>query len=61
MAMMDVPLNAWLLFGHASRHFADTEVVTRRESGDVQHGDVQLGVIEDDPRGQIVAVGVHGH
>jgi fatty-acyl-CoA synthase len=35
MAMMDVPLNAWLLFGHASRHFADTEVVTRRESGDV--------------------------
>jgi fatty-acyl-CoA synthase len=35
MAMMDVPLNAWLLFGHASRHFADTEVVTRREPGDV--------------------------
>jgi acyl-CoA synthetase (AMP-forming)/AMP-acid ligase II len=35
MAMMDVPLNAWLLFGHASRHFADTEVVTCREPGDV--------------------------
>ncbi len=35
MAMMDVPLNAWLLFGHAARHFADTEVVTRRGPGDV--------------------------
>jgi fatty-acyl-CoA synthase len=35
MAMMDVPLNSWLLFGHAARHFADTEVVTRRENGDV--------------------------
>jgi fatty-acyl-CoA synthase len=34
MAMMDVPLNAWLLFGHAARHFADTEVVTRRGPGD---------------------------
>jgi fatty-acyl-CoA synthase len=35
MAMMDVPLNAWLLFGHAGRHFADAEVVTRRGPGDV--------------------------
>jgi fatty-acyl-CoA synthase len=35
MAMMDVPLNAWLLFGHAARHFAGTEVVTRRGPGDV--------------------------
>ena len=35
MAMMDVPLNAWLLFGHAARHFADTEVVTRGEPGDI--------------------------
>lgn len=35
MAMMDVPLNAWLLFGHAARHFADTEVVTRRDPGEV--------------------------
>jgi acyl-CoA synthetase (AMP-forming)/AMP-acid ligase II len=35
MAMMDVPLNAWLLFGHAARHFGDTEVVTRRGPGDV--------------------------
>ena len=33
--MMDTPLNAWLLFGHAARHFADTEVVTRRGPGDV--------------------------
>jgi len=35
MSMMDVPLNAWLLFGHADRHFGDTEVVTRRGPGDV--------------------------
>jgi hypothetical protein len=35
MAMMDVPLNAWLLFGHTSRHFAGTEVITRRELGDI--------------------------
>jgi fatty-acyl-CoA synthase len=33
--MMDVPLNAWLLFDHAPRHFADVEVVTRFESGEV--------------------------
>ncbi len=35
MGMMDVPLNAWLLFGHAARHFADTEVVTSRGPGDI--------------------------
>lgn len=35
MAVMDVPLHAWLLFRHAARHFADTEVVTRRGPGDV--------------------------
>src|SRR5437867_11506246 len=35
MTMMDTPLNSWLLFDHAPRHFADTEVVTRFESGDV--------------------------
>ena len=28
MAMMDVQLNAWLLFEHAPRHFGTTEVVT---------------------------------
>jgi fatty-acyl-CoA synthase len=28
MAMMDTPLNSWLLFGHAPRYFPDTEVVT---------------------------------
>jgi acyl-CoA synthetase (AMP-forming)/AMP-acid ligase II len=33
MAMMDVPLNAWLLFDHAPRHFADTEIVTRTATG----------------------------
>ena len=35
MAMTDVTLNAWLLFGHAGRHSAGTEVVTRRGPGDV--------------------------
>jgi fatty-acyl-CoA synthase len=35
MAMMDTPLNSWLLFEHAPRHYADTEIVTRFESGDV--------------------------
>ncbi|MHB8329998.1 MAG: long-chain fatty acid--CoA ligase [Acidimicrobiales bacterium] len=34
MAMMDTQLNAWLLFGNAPRHFADTEVVTRLASGE---------------------------
>jgi fatty-acyl-CoA synthase len=33
--MMDVPLNAWLLFDHAPRHFADVEVVTRMVDGAV--------------------------
>jgi len=33
--MMDTPLNAWLLFDHAPRHFADDEIVTRFESGQV--------------------------
>ncbi|MBV8982119.1 MAG: long-chain fatty acid--CoA ligase [Acidimicrobiia bacterium] len=33
--MMDVPLNAWLLFSHAPTHFGDVEIVTRFESGDV--------------------------
>jgi len=35
MAMMDVPLTSWLLFSHASTHFAGTEVVTRLGTGDV--------------------------
>jgi len=35
MAMMDVPLNTWMLFSHATKHFADTEVVTRLPGGDV--------------------------
>ncbi|HUO48128.1 MAG TPA: long-chain fatty acid--CoA ligase [Acidimicrobiales bacterium] len=34
MAMMETPLNAWMLFGHAPRYFADTEVVTRTVSGE---------------------------
>ncbi len=33
MAMMDIPLNTWLLFGHAPRYFPDTEVVTRFADG----------------------------
>ncbi|MFC7220210.1 long-chain-fatty-acid--CoA ligase [Streptomyces polyrhachis] len=33
MAMMDTPLNAWLLFPHAPRYFRDTEVVTRFPDG----------------------------
>jgi fatty-acyl-CoA synthase len=33
--MTDVPLNSWLLFGHAARHFAGTEVVTRLGPGNV--------------------------
>jgi len=35
MAMMDVELNSWLLFEHAPRHFASTEVVTRFDGGRV--------------------------
>ncbi|MEV6106132.1 long-chain fatty acid--CoA ligase [Streptomyces sp. NPDC051940] len=35
MAMMDTPLNAWLLFPHAARHFHGTEVVTRFADGRV--------------------------
>jgi fatty-acyl-CoA synthase len=34
MAMMDVPLNSWMLFEHAPRYFADTEIVTRTVAGD---------------------------
>jgi fatty-acyl-CoA synthase len=32
--MMHVPLNAWLLFDHAPRHFGTTEIVTQHEGGD---------------------------
>ncbi|MFJ3338942.1 long-chain fatty acid--CoA ligase [Streptomyces sp. NPDC086766] len=35
MAMMNTPLNTWLLFGHAPRYFPDTEVVTRFPDGRV--------------------------
>ncbi|MCX4452087.1 long-chain fatty acid--CoA ligase [Streptomyces sp. NBC_01340] len=35
MAMMETPLNTWLLFGHAPRYFPDTEVVTRLPDGRV--------------------------
>jgi fatty-acyl-CoA synthase len=35
MAMMDIPLNTWLLFGHAHRYFPDTELVTRFSDGRV--------------------------
>ncbi|MGH7820665.1 MAG: AMP-binding protein, partial [Candidatus Binatia bacterium] len=35
MSMMDVPLNAWLLFDRLPRHFTTTEVVTRRPDGGV--------------------------
>jgi fatty-acyl-CoA synthase len=34
--MMDVQLNAWSLFAHAQRHFAQTEIVTRLPDG-TQH------------------------
>jgi fatty-acyl-CoA synthase len=34
MAMMETSLNAWMLFGHAPRYFADTEVVTRTVGGE---------------------------
>ncbi|MGI5193584.1 long-chain fatty acid--CoA ligase [Streptomyces sp. CA-288835] len=33
MAMMDTPLNTWLLFDHAPRYFPDTEVVTQFADG----------------------------
>jgi len=33
MAMMETPLNTWLLFEHAPRYFPDTEVVTRFADG----------------------------
>ena len=33
MAMMDTPLNSWLLFDHAERHNGATEVVTLLEPG----------------------------
>ena len=31
--MMDLPLNIWLLFDHAARHYADVEVVSLMEPG----------------------------
>ncbi len=34
MAMMDVPLNSWMLFEHAPRYFADTEIVSRTVTGE---------------------------
>src|SRR3954447_1702970 len=40
--MMDIPLNVWMLFEHAPRHFADTEVVTlveRRKPHRYTYGD----------------------
>src|SRR5258708_10883797 len=33
MAMMDTPLNSWLLFDHTQRHHGATEVVTLLEPG----------------------------
>jgi fatty-acyl-CoA synthase len=33
MAMMDTPLNTWLLFGHAPRYFHDTEIVSYLPDG----------------------------
>src|ERR1700716_240150 len=33
MAMMDTQLNSWLMFGHAERHHADTEVVSNLGGG----------------------------
>jgi fatty-acyl-CoA synthase len=35
MAMMDVPLNVWLMFDHAPRHHGDVEVVTKKPSGEL--------------------------
>ena len=34
MAMMDVELNAWLLFDHAGRHFPEVEIVTQPAAGE---------------------------
>ena len=31
--MMSASLNSWMLFGHAARHFGDTEVVTQLDGG----------------------------
>ena len=31
--MMDLPLTTWMLFEHAPRHFADTEVVSQVAPG----------------------------
>ena len=36
MTMMDVDLNAWLLFGHVDRHHGSVEVVSRFPSGEVR-------------------------
>ncbi|MGH7609746.1 MAG: long-chain-fatty-acid--CoA ligase [Candidatus Dormibacteria bacterium] len=33
MSMMATELNSWMLFGHAARHFGDTEVVTQLDGG----------------------------
>ncbi len=33
MAMMDVPLNSWMLFSHAERYFGDTPIVTQVAPG----------------------------
>jgi fatty-acyl-CoA synthase len=35
--MMDLPLNIWLLFEHAARHFGDTELVTRELTSGTEH------------------------
>ncbi|MGI8609618.1 MAG: long-chain fatty acid--CoA ligase [Candidatus Dormibacteria bacterium] len=34
MAMMDVQLNSWMLFGHAEKHHGDTEIVSLIGGGD---------------------------
>src|SRR5947208_1804277 len=33
--MMETPLNAWLMFDHAPRQYADTEIVTRQCDGSI--------------------------
>jgi fatty-acyl-CoA synthase len=35
VAMMDVPLNSWLLFSHAAPHHGDVEIVSRFPGGEV--------------------------
>jgi fatty-acyl-CoA synthase len=64
MAMMDVQLNSWMLFGHAEKHYGDTEIVSligggnkhrytygdfARRTQQLMHAIDKLGIDKGDP------------